>query len=76
MQDRRVRPKRNHAGPIAAHGRADTSFGGQIADGYPAKGFNPDEPMRHRMVKKKKSKKTAKKKVYYSGRKEKRAKKR
>jgi hypothetical protein len=52
------------------------SGGGQIADGHPAKGFNPAEPMRHGMVKKKKSKKTAKKKVYYSGRKEKRAKKR
>jgi hypothetical protein len=76
MQNRRALPKRNHAGPIAAHGRADTSFGGQIADGYPGKGFNLDEPMRHRMAKKKKSKKTAKKKVYYSGRKEKRAKKR
>jgi hypothetical protein len=50
--------------------------GSRIADGYLGKGFNPEESMGHRMVKKKKAKKPAKKKVYYSGRKEKRAKKR
>ena len=60
----------------AARGRALRSFSGRGSHADAAKGFNPDEPIRHVMVKKKKSKKSAKKKVYYAGRKEKRAKKR
>jgi hypothetical protein len=66
----------SHADSAAARGRALRSFTGRRSLADTAKGFNPDEPIRHVMVKKKKSKKSAKKKAYYAGRKEKRAKKR
>jgi hypothetical protein len=66
----------SHADSAAARGRALRSFSGRGSHADATKGFNPDEPIRHVMVKKKKSKKSAKKKAYYAGRKEKRAKKR